>query len=387
MRKLLNASDYRLAARRALPKSLFEYIDRGTEDENGLRRLRDSLDKIVLTTSILNGHPGRTMKSRVFGQDMDIPVIIAPTALAGMVSHNGEIKLARAASRAGIPVCISTQSVTTVEDIRAGAPQSNIWFQLYMWKNRDLSRKLLQRVGSAGVTTLVVTTDTPGNPKREYNQRNGFSIPVKPSIRIGLDVLMHPRWLVGVLLRYLLSTGMPTYGHYPEAFRNAVTRSSVAEDVQLENRLNWDDIRQLRQWWKGALVIKGVLTVADARKALDFGADGIVVSSHGARNLDILPAPAKVLAPIADAVGQRVEILADSGVMRGSDVLKYISLGATAVMAGRLPLWGLAANGEAGADALLAILRDEIDLTLSMLGLQKPEECRAARLTLEQCSG
>lgn len=378
MPQLLNARDYRDAARRYLPRALFEYIDRGTEDELGLDKLRRSLEAMDLVPSILTGHAERDLKTSVLGQEIDMPLVIAPTALAGLVAHDGEVKLARAAARLGIPVCISTQSVTTVEEVRAGAPDARLWFQLYMWKDRKLSQALLERVEQAGATTLVVTADTPVGPKREYNNRNGFAIPLRYSARAGLDVARHPRWLFGVLLRYLLSTGMPTYGHYPEEFRTAVTRPAVAEAVRLENLLNWDDMRQLRRWWKGKLVVKGVLSVPDAVKSLEAGADGIVVSSHGARNLDAAPAPADVLAPIAQAVGQRLDVLADSGVMRGSDALKYIGLGAKAVLIGRLPLWGLAAGGEAGAAGLLAMLKTEIDLTLTMLGLRTPGECAAA---------
>lgn len=378
MAQLLNARDYRAAARTYLPRALFEYIDRGTEDEHGLDKLRRSFDAINLVPRILTGHAERDLKTTVLGQEIGMPLVVAPTALAGLVAHDGEVKLARAAGRMGIPVCISTQSVTTIEAVRAGAPDAWLWFQLYVWKDRRLTQALLQRVKEAGADILVVTVDTPLGPKREYNSRNGFSIPLRYSARIGLDVAQHPRWLFGVLLRYLLVTGMPTYGHYPEEFRTAVTRPAVAEAVRLENRLDWEDIRQIRQWWQGKLVIKGVLGVADAIRSREAGADGIVVSSHGARNLDAAPAPADVLAPIVQAVGQRLDVLADSGVMRGSDALKYIGLGAKAVMSGRLPLWGLAAGGEAGVVDLLAMLKDEIDLTLAMLGLRTPAEARHA---------
>lgn len=381
MSHLLNARDYQLAAQKYLPRALFDYINRGTEDERGLEKLRRSLDAIDLVPRVLTGHASRDLKTTVLGQELSMPLIVAPTALAGLVTHGGETKLARAATAVGIPVCISTQSVSTIEEVRAGAPNANLWFQLYMWKDRQLSRNLLQRVKNAGATTLIVTADTPASPKREYNNRNGFSIPLRYSMRLGLDVMMHPKWLFGVLLRYLFSTGMPTYGHYPQEFRTSVTQPSVAEAVRLENELNWQDLHQLRQWWRGKLVVKGVLSVHDAVKAREAGVDGIVVSSHGARNLDSAPAPADVLASIAAAVGQHIDVLADSGIMRGSDVLKYAGLGAKAVLAGRLPLWGLAAGGEPGAIGLLRMLRDEIDLTLTMLGLHSPSECAMALST------
>lgn len=372
MNRLLNSSDFRQAARRRLPRSLFEYIDRGAEDELALSDLRTRLDEIQFLPRMLSGHAVRDLSCTVLGQQARLPIVVAPTALAGLVSHDGEIKMARAASATGIPVCISTQSITTIEAIRAGAPAAKLWFQLYVWKDRSLTRRLLERVAAAGVTTLVLTVDTPVVPNREYNLRNGFAIPMKPTPRAVVDVMCHPRWLFGVLLRYMTAKGMPVYGHYPEEFRSAITRPSIAEAVKLENLLDWEDLRELRRWWKGHLVVKGIFSVQDARKCQEIGADAIVVSSHGGRNIDCAAAPARLLPGIADAVGKQIEILADSGVRRGSDVLKYLSLGATSVMLGRLPLWGLACGGEAGARALFAMLENEMDTTLALLGARTP---------------
>lgn len=187
MRQLLNARDYRNAAKRSLPQALFEYIDRGSEDERGLLRLRQSLDSLELAPKILTGHAERDLTATILGTEAGMPLVVAPTALAGLVSHDGEVKIARAAARQRIPVCVSTQSVATVEDVVAGAPGADVWFQLYMWKDRSLSKALLERVAAAGVTNLVVTADTPAGPKREYNNRNGFSIPIgySPRLRAG----------------------------------------------------------------------------------------------------------------------------------------------------------------------------------------------------------
>ncbi|GGF44339.1 alpha-hydroxy-acid oxidizing enzyme [Aliidongia dinghuensis] len=376
MARLLNTADYREAARRFLPRGLFEYIDRGTEDELALANLRRALDDLYLTPSVLAGHPARELATTVLGQSIGLPMVIAPTALAGLVAHDGEVKLARAAARQRIPFCISTQSVTTIEEVRAGAPDATVWFQLYLWKDRELSYRLLDRVRACGVTTLVVTADTPVGPNREYNKRNGFGVPFSYSTRAVLDVLEHPRWFASVLLRYLATTGMPSYGHYPAEFRNSVTRAQIHRAVALENLLNWDDLSELRRRWPGQILLKGVLAVADAIRAADVGLDGVVVSAHGGRNLDVAPPSADVLPAIAEAVGNRIEVLADSGARRGSDVLKYVALGAKAVMLGRAPLWGLAAGGEAGADGLLAMLRTEIDLAMTFLGIARPEETR-----------
>jgi isopentenyl diphosphate isomerase/L-lactate dehydrogenase-like FMN-dependent dehydrogenase len=376
MRMLLNADDYRGRARKFLPRGLFDYIDRGTEDEVALRRLRASLDEITLIPSVLTGHDKRDFATSLLGQHLAAPLIVAPTALAGLVAHDGETKLARAASRVGIPVCISTQSVTTVETIRRGAPDATLWFQLYVWRDRTLTAQLLERARANGCEILVVTADTPVSPNREYNKRNGFGIPFAPGLRSTIDLALHPRWLASVLARYLLSEGMPTYGHYPDAFRTAITRPGIADAVRLDHRLDWDDVRWLRQIWPGKLIIKGVLAVKDAENAAEIGCEAIVVSAHGGRNLDCLPAPAECLQAIADAVKGRLTVLADSGVRRGTDALKYLALGAEAVLLGRLPLWGLAAGGEAGAEAVLRMIVGEMDTAMALLGAERVSELR-----------
>jgi L-lactate dehydrogenase (cytochrome) len=380
--RYLEIDDYRAAARRFLPHGLFDYIDRGTESEHALAELRRRLDAIALSPQVLTGHTRRDLTTTLLGRSFAMPIAIAPTALAGIVAHMGEVKLARAATRHGIPYCISTQSVNTVEEVRAGAPDATIWFQLYMWQDRALSWALLDRVRACAVDTLVVTVDTPVAPKRAYNIRNGFGVPLAMTPRVLLDLARHPRWLARVALPYLRTTGVPGFGHYPAELRGSPTRAAPASGaigarVALDGSLSWADMAELRRRWPGKLVLKGVLCAADALRAADAGFDGIVVSSHGARNLDVAPAPAQVLPAIAEAVGARIDVLADSGVRRGSDALKYIALGAKAVLVGRAPLWGLAAGEEAGAHALLAMLRQELDLTMTFLGIASPAEARA----------
>ncbi len=364
----LNVSDYRELARRRLPRGVFEYVDRGTEDEVAMRALRDSLDALKLVPKVLADVASIDLSTQVFGKAQALPVIVAPTAMAGLLWYDGEVALARAARDAGIPFCISTQSITSIEAIAASAPAADLWFQLYVWENRGLTQDLLSRVRGAGVETLVLTADTPASPKKEWNVRNGFSIPIVPSLRAGMDVALHPRWLARVLLRHLLRTGMPTYAHYPEAFKTRITRSAVTSDLRIDNRLTWDDLRELRRRWPGRLVVKGILGLDDAQRAHDCGADGIVVSSHGGRNLDSAPSPIDVLPAIADRLAARLTVLADSGIRRGSDIVKYLASGAQAVMIGRALLYGIAAGGEAGAVDVLALLRDELERTLAFLG-------------------
>ena len=365
---LLNFHDYRAAARRRLPRFLFDYIDRGAEDETGPRRHRRELDALTLMPRMLNAHSTRDISVTLFDRKQHMPLIVAPTALAGLVRQNGEVALARGVERLGIPYCISTQSVTSVEEIRAGAPLAQLWFQLYMWKNRDLSRKLLERVRAVEIDTLVVTADTPLLPNREYNVRNGLNVPLTPNLPLALDLMRHPRWSLSVLLGYLRAGGMPGLGNYPPEFRTSATRPSIAGDIAIDHSLSWDDIAELRKLWPGRLLVKGLLAVEDARRAAGLGVDGIVVSTHGARNLDSAPTTARALPAIAEAVGGRITVLADSCVQRGSDVVKYMALGAQAVMLGRAPLWGLAAKGQPGLEHIVTLLAQETDLTLGLMG-------------------
>ncbi|RJL20588.1 alpha-hydroxy acid oxidase [Paracoccus siganidrum] len=371
---LLNTDDFRAAARRRLPRGLFDYIDRGTEEELSLARIRAALDGIRLQPRILNGECPVSLETAFLGRRRPTPLVIAPTALAGMVADRGETKLARAASRFGIPFTVSTQSVEPIEDIRRGAPDAELWFQLYVWKDRARTAQLLRRVAECDCETLVLTVDTQMPPKREYNQRNGFGVPFRPTPRNIADILCHPRWLWQVILRPGLRHGMPSYGHYPPEFRSGLMSSTTAEDLRLDPALTWQDLRALRDGWRGRIVLKGVLAAEDALRARAEGVDGIVVSTHGGRNFDCLPTTAEALPRIAGQRGALPELIADSGVRRGSDVLKYIALGALAVQLGRAPLWGLAAGDEGGAAALLEILLAEIQTSMGFLGARRPAD-------------
>ncbi|WLR93254.1 alpha-hydroxy acid oxidase [Shinella zoogloeoides] len=372
--KPLNVADYRLAAKRRLPRGMFEYIDRGTEDEVGLRGIRTALDMTRLNQHVLNDVSVPDTSTVIFGEKLPLPVIISPTAVAGLVWHDGEVQLARAARAAGIPFCVATQSMTSMEDIAAGAAGANLWFQLYVFEDRGLTRDLLRRAKALGIRNLLFTADTPRSPKKEWNTRNGFGIPIKPSLAGGLDLLAHPRWSLAVMLRYVMTTGVPTYAHYPPAYRTSVTRAAVWDNVKLARRLTWDDFAEVRREWDGNLILKGVLSPDDAERALSLGADGVVVSCHGGRNLDSAPMALDALPRIADAVGGRMTILADSGVRRGSDIVKYIASGADAVLVGRAPLYGTAAGGEKGAKAVIDILREELDHCMAFTGRSRLSE-------------
>lgn len=362
-----NTDDFRAIARRRLPRGLFDYIDRGTEDERALGNIRASLDAIRLEPRILGGGRAIDLSASVLGRVRPTPLIVAPTALAGMVADRGESKLARAASRFGIPFTVSTQSVEPIEDIRRAAPDAELWFQLYVWRDRDLTRELLRRVAGQGCDVLVLTVDTQMPPKREYNLRNHFGVPFRPTPRNIVDMLCHPRWLLGVIGKSLATRGMPSYGHYPPEFRSGMMKPQTVEALKLDPDLTWDDFRALRDGWRGQIVLKGVLAPEDALRARAEGADAVVVSTHGGRNFDCLPTTAEAL-PRIRAAGEVPELLADSGVRRGSDVLKYLALGAQAVQLGRAPLWGLAAGDEGGAVALIEMLLEEMRVSMGFLG-------------------
>lgn len=364
---ILNVEEARLYARRKLPRVLFEYIDRGTEDELSIRNNRRALDDVQLTPRALVDVAVRDQSISLFGKRQPSPFVIAPTAVAGLVWYDGEVQLAKAAAAHGIPFCVATQSITPIERIAAESGAS-LWFQLYVWKNRQRTFHLVERAKEAGAEVLMLTVDTPMGPKREYNLHNGFGIPLKPSLTAGIDVLSHPAWFVRVFLRSLLNGGVPTYAHYPDAFRTKIGQASMGDELDLAADLTWDDVRELRRRWPGPLVLKGILGVEDAKRAAEQGVDGIVVSNHGGRNLDCAPGPAAVLEKIATAVGSRIAILADSGVRRGSDIAKFLSVGAQAVLVGRAPLYGAAIGGTAGVNQILQILRSELDGTMAFLG-------------------
>lgn len=246
----LNIDELRLRARRFLPRGLFEYIDRGTEDETSLRRLRDSFAQAELTPRVLVDCSGRHTGVTSFGRDRPMPFVVAPTAAAGLVRYDGEVLLARAARAAGIPFSVSTQSITSIEAIaEAGA---ELWFQLYVWRDRSLTHGLLDRVAACGVDTLILTVDTAVSPKREYNRHNGFGVPVTPSLRGALDVARHPAWAGGVLLRLLANGGWPGYAHYPEQFRTRITDAAAHDPIRLCDRVDWTMWRSCAAAGRGA---------------------------------------------------------------------------------------------------------------------------------------
>jgi L-lactate dehydrogenase (cytochrome)/(S)-mandelate dehydrogenase len=362
-----NIADLREIARQRLPRGLFEYVDRGVEDEVSLRNNRAAFERIRLRPRVLVDVSRRSQAITLLGHEQAMPIVIAPTGAAGILWHEGEIALARAAAAAGVPFTLATGSLTAMERVAEQAG-GRIWFQLYMYSDRSLSYRLAERARVAGLEALIVTVDSPVFSNREYNLRNGFTIPLSYTARNVADVLRHPRWLTGVLLRYLATTGMPGYENYPPEVRTTITARPMGRALKLNDALNWEDVRTLRKLWPRTLVLKGILRREDAELAAACGVDGVIVSNHGGRVVDGAVAPIEVLPAIVDAVGSRITVMVDSGFRRGTDVVKALALGARAVLIGRATLYGTAAAGEAGAARAIAILREEIDRTLALLG-------------------
>jgi isopentenyl diphosphate isomerase/L-lactate dehydrogenase-like FMN-dependent dehydrogenase len=365
--KAYNIFDLRKMALKRVPKGLFEFVDRGTEDEVALRNNRAVFERIRLKPRTLVDVSKRSQEVTLFGKKHKMPLVIAPTGTAGLMWYEGEIALARAAAEAGIPFTLATGSMTAMEKVAEQAG-GTLWFQLYMWPDRSLSHKLVERARAAGYEALVVTVDgvLPGN--REYNLRSGFTIPFTFTRGNIIDVLLHPRWLIGVLGRYLLTTGMPRYQNYPTDIKYRITAGPMGRSSMRNDSLNWDDLRALRKMWPHRLLVKGLLHPQDAVTAADCGADGVIVSNHGGRNLDTVISPIEALPEVVDAVGKRVTVLVDSGFRRGTDVAKALAMGAQAVMIGRSTLYGVAAGGEEGARRAISLFRGEIDRVIALLG-------------------
>ncbi len=368
-----NVNDLRLAAKRRLPRGVFEFVDRGTEDEVALRNNRAGFERIKLRHRALVDVSGRSMATTLFGKPASMPMAIAPTGAAGLCWYLGELELARAAAAANIPFTMATGSMTAMETIAKEAG-GRLWFQLYVWKQRELSYQLIERAHRAGFEALIVTVDTIVSPNREYNPRNGFLLPFHPTARFTADIAMHPDWFVRVLMRYLRTIGMPRNENYPDPYRRPITSDPGAREFMRQDTLCWDDIRIFRDKWPGVLMLKGINRPDDAVKAIEYGVDGIIVSNHGGRNMDSAVASIDVLPEISEAVGERATVILDSGVRRGSDIAKALALGAKAVLTGRATLYGTAVGGQAGAAHAINVIRNELDKTMAYTGCRNVEE-------------
>ena len=372
-----NIADLRERARRRLPLGIWEYAERGVEDECGMARNRAAFDAMTFRPRVLRGVERIDTTTEIFGKPAAFPLAIAPTGAAGMLWYRGDIALARAAAKAGVPFTISSASTMDLEEIATAG--GRLWFQLYLWEDRSLSHAVVDRAWELGCEALFVTLDLPVPPNREYIQRNGFGTPFRLNARNTLDVLTHPRWLTGVMGRYMLEGGIPTQANLPDRLRAKITKGAPPGALFKQDDLDWDGAKDLRDRWPGKLVLKGILHPEDAERALAMGADGVVVSNHGGRAFDCSIASLEALPAIREAVGGQMTVLLDSGVRRGSDVIKAVAKGADAVLVGRAPLYGLAAFGEAGVVRALNLLQAETARTMAMLGARSIDEVKAAQ--------
>lgn len=368
-----NIADLREVARWRLPRGVFQYLDFGTEDMVALRNNRQVLEDLKLLNKVLVDVSSIDTSAEIFGQKASLPVAIAPTGIAGLTWYEGELELAKAAARANVPFTLATGSNTALEKI-TGEAGCRGWFQLYMWREKQLSYDLVKRARDAGFEALVWTVDIGLGANREHNKRNGFNTPYKINARSVADMALHPEWLVTVMGKYLRANGMPKHENYPPQYRSDVTGAASQARALRADQVGWDDIDRLRDIWPGKLIIKGLMRADDAERAVERGVDGIVVSNHGGRNLDSAPSTLDVLPGIVRAVGDKTTVIVDSGVRRGSDIVKCLALGAKFVLTGRATLYGTAAGGQAGAEKALAILKDEMRRTMSYVGRTRTSE-------------
>ena len=366
--RALTIDDLRRLARRRLPRAVFDFVEGGAGDERTVARNRAAFERLLFRPRALVDVSKREQATVVLGERVSTPVLVSPTGMAGLCWPKGEVAAARAAQDAGTIYTLSTHSSCSIEEVAAGAPGA-LWFQLYVWQNRDLTRSFVDRARAAGYRALVLTIDVPIISRRERDLRNGFTIPPRITVRNALDTLRRVGWMRRVLFgpRLTLANLVGAPGA-PRA--DIVTLGGVAHR-QVDPSVAWADLAWFRSLWQGPLVLKGILTAADARRAADHGVDGLIVSNHGGRQLDGTPASVEALPEIADAVGDRVEVLLDGGVRRGADVVRALALGARAVMVGRPYLYGLAVGGTAGVRRALDILAGEVDHTLALVGVPR----------------
>lgn len=360
-----SASDYREAARRKLPRFLFDYIDGGAYAEHTLRANSADLTSISLRQRILKNVETLSLQTSLFDQALAMPIILAPVGLTGMFARRGEVQAVRAAENKGIPLCLSTVSVCSIEEVSAQSQQS-IWFQLYVLKDRGFMKNALERAKAAGVKNLVFTVDMPTPGARYRDAHSGMSGPFASSRRM-LQAMTKPDWAfnVGVM-------GRPhDLGNISKYLGKAVTLEDYMGWLanNFDPSISWSDLEWIRDFWKGPMIIKGILDPQDARDAVSFGADGIVVSNHGGRQLDGVLSTTKALPPIMQAIGNDLTVLVDSGIRSGLDVVRMLALGAKGVLLGRSMAYALAADGQRGVENMLDIFAKEMRVAMTLTGV------------------
>lgn len=362
--KMTCIEDLRQVAKRKVPKMFYDYADSGSWTEKTYHANTADFQTIELNQRVLTDMTGRTLETTMIGQKVKMPVAIAPTGLTGMQHADGEILAARAAEKFGIPFTLSTMSICSIEDV-AENTNTPFWFQLYVMRDRAFMHDLIRRAKAAECSALVVTADLQVLGQRNKDIKNGLSTPPKPTLKNWLNLATKPEWCLA-----MLNTQRRTFRNIVGHAQNVADMSSLSSwtEEQFDPRLSWDDISEIKDLWGGKLIIKGILNSEDAEKAVKAGADAIVVSNHGGRQLDGAPSSIHVLPEIIAAVGNDIEVWLDSGIRSGQDVLKAIALGAKGTLIGRAFLYGLGAYGEQGVTRALEIIYKEMDITMAFTG-------------------
>ena len=370
MRMMTCIEDMRLRARRKVPRMFFDYADRGSYAEETLRINRADLERIKLRQRVLVDVSRRDLKATIAGEAAALPLALAPIGLCGMQWGDGEILACRAAQAAGIPFCLSTMSICSIEDV-AAAVERPFWFQLYVMRDRGFVRALIERAIAARCSALVLTLDLQVLGQRHCDIRNGMTVPPEISVKNLIDIASKPAWAASIL-----RGKRKTFGNLAGHVRGMENVNSLTQWIQgqFDPSLSWKDVEWIRSLWPGALVLKGLLDLEDARRAAKSGAAAIVVSNHGGRQLDGAVSSISALPAIADAVGSEVEVLFDGGIRSGQDVARALALGARACMIGRAYLYGLGAGGEQGVARAIEIIRNELDVTMALTGTTSVKE-------------
>ncbi len=363
MQVLNSIADLREVARKRVPRAIFQYLDHGSYDEVTLPRNRSDLEALRFRQRVLIDVTRQSLQKDILGVPANMPVVLAPCGLTGLVHRDGEILAARAAQDFGVPLCLSTVSVCSIEDVRT-ATTAPFWFQLYVMKDRGYTQALMDRAAAAGCETLVLTVDIPVSGLRRRDAKNGLAVPPRLTLANVLDIATKPAWAAGVLLGK-----RKTFGNLAGAMPHTGV-STLAQwiSTQFDASVTWQDFEQIRARWKGKLVIKGILDPVDARRAVELGADALIVSNHGGRQLDGAASTISMLPHVVEAVAGRSEVLFDGGVRCGQDILKAVALGANAVLIGRAYLYGLGARGQQGVSLALQILSRELQVSLALTG-------------------
>jgi len=366
MTVITSVEDLRRLAKRRVPRMFYDYADSGAWTESTYRNNETDFGKIKLRQRVAVNMENRTLKSTMIGQEVAMPVAIAPTGLTGMQHADGEILAARAAEKFGVPFTLSTMSICSIEDVAENTTKP-FWFQLYMMRDRAFMERLIARAKAAGCSALVVTLDLQILGQRHKDIKNGLSAPPKPTLRNMINLATKPRWCLG-----MLGTQRRTFRNISGHVDGIADMSSLSSwtATQFDPALSWDDVQWIKERWGGKMIIKGILDEEDAEMAVRSGADALIVSNHGGRQLDGALSSIEALAGIVRAVGDRIEVHMDGGVRSGQDVIKAVALGARGVYIGRAFLYGLGAMGEAGVTKALSLIRNELDITMALCGLR-----------------